>query len=254
MMSLSPDECKWIERLAPWQQGLRCGLTGACADACQRCKYIGLRAVRAHAFHSDLLEHWPPMVSAGIDTDSREDGHLCECVCVLLPKYIHSCIFASTGHRAVNHNVVWLSPSHLYRSDPLCVVIWFPPQRCPRWWVCSLLWLYNGGHMLSQACIMNTHTCRPTLTPKDLRESHEEEVFGKGRSSSVGACPPQTQASGQLFLDILYSSGKSSKTDFKLLLIRSLMWTWMISGRIERLSLHIIYGLATQDHPDVSLS
>lgn len=169
-MSLSPDECKWSERLALQQQGLRCGFTGACADACQRRKCIDLRVVRACACHSDLLEHWAPrFLQEHTLTPERRRAYLWMCIrpASKTHSFMHLPLdrgWIPAGHRAVNPNVVWLSPSHLHPSDPLCLVIWFLPQRCLRWWVSSLLWLYNAA-----TCFHKLASWTPTHTgPRSL--------------------------------------------------------------------------------------
>lgn len=221
MMSLSPDECKWSKRLAPRQQELRCGFTGACVDACQRCKCIDLRVVRACARHSDLLEHWL-LLSLQEHTLTPERRLAYLWMCIRLASKTHSFMhlrldsrWIPADHRAVNHNVAWLSPSHSHPSDPLCLVIWLLLQPWPHWWVCSLLWLYKAATCFHKlASWTPTHAGPRSLLLKwkssvNLMKKHSR-VFGKGRSSSIEAYPPKTQASGQLFLDIPFSFSSKS--------------------------------------------
>lgn len=180
MMSLSPDECKWSESLVLRQQGLRWGFTGTGVDACQRCKCGDLRAGHACAGHSDIQEHWPPqsLQEEHTLTPDRSLAYLWMCICPAskIHPFIPSPLDSSwipADHRAVNHNVLCLSPSHLHPSDPPptfhrplpCYLI--ATTTMPALMSLLAFMAVQRSHMLSQACIIitNTHTCRPTLTP-----------------------------------------------------------------------------------------
>lgn len=168
MMSLSPDECKWSERLAPRQRGSRCGFVSTCVDVCQRCKGIEW-SILVH--HPDLLENWPPWSEAGISVSV----HLSHIQNTFIHAFPHWQQLNSSWPQSCESQRFVVVTISLTSLTPLpCYLI--ATTTVPALMSLFAFKAAQRGHMLSQACIMNTHTCRPTLTPlqmKGLRESRK---------------------------------------------------------------------------------
>lgn len=162
MMSLSPDECKWSERLAPgievWVHRRSCGCLSKVQmhrpqSRARMC--MSLRPPGALTPPRSLQEHTL--------TPERRLASLW--MCIHPTSKIHSFMhlrldshWIPADHGAVNHNVAWLSASHLSPSDPPLPSFSIATTTVPA--LISLLapMAVERSHMFSPACIMNTHT------------------------------------------------------------------------------------------------
>lgn len=161
-MSLSPDECKWSERLTLTQQGMRCGFTGTGVCAwCDVLEEVAMstvwntvekegrqeRVIYACVYHSRFLatplplELWPPLPTehpTGRHTDPREKRSVFVDVylCVLLPQINSNTFvyfpldsvlrlnFSWPKNMCESQVVLFLSQAHLHPFDPMpCYLI-----------------------------------------------------------------------------------------------------------------------------------
>lgn len=202
-MSLSPDECKWSERLTPTQRGMRCGFTGTCACEWDVLEEVAMstvwntvekeggqkRVISACVYHSRLLPtplplklsppqppyayrashrktHWP----------QRVEECVCGCafVCPASPINLNTFLYFpldSVLHLKFQPTIkrAWITSCPVPVTSSLTsiwphAVFFNCHYNCVSWRACS-----PYSHMLSPACIMNTHTCRPTLTPLQMK-------------------------------------------------------------------------------------
>lgn len=162
-MALSPDECKWSERSTTTQQGMRCGFTGTRVHERVLVRYDG------------ELELWPRLPPTGHPTGRHTDlprERMSVYFRVLLLKCTEN-IFGLYLDCVLHLNFSWVITCMVNESQVVPFVSQAHSTAChfiATIAVCAeeparSLSFSRYSHMVSQACIINTHTCRPTNSP-----------------------------------------------------------------------------------------